>query len=356
MPNGTESPQGDDDRQKYRITVRFGVELLEEGHTAVPNLVLNNYAELGISPAEMMFTIHIWQYWWTERQPFPSLQAVADKMQVSRRQVRNYAQSLKEKALLEVHERYAPGLGQTTSEYDFTRFFQRILEVSHKKSVTPRKDLSEGGRKYLSGGPRKDPSSEEYTGEKDPFEEDATLISNNRQTRTRHKTIDPQSYGKLRVRTNVDNFVAPEPEPVDDGEEEAESAPPAARPGMAKLAAVLDQRQLRPLTPSPRSPGVGRGRPPKAPDYLAATMEDLSAKLHDDAPRSSLTQAVRLWKASGLPEDKFVQRLYEAKSITQQQGSVQGRPAKADTQLRNRVPYFFAVVEDLVGLKDQAQA
>src|SRR5215218_6224375 len=170
----------DDDRQKYRITVRFGVQLLEDGHTAVPNLVLNHYAKLGISPAEMMFTIHIWQYWWTEKQPYPSLQAVADKMQVSRRQVRNYVQGLKEKQLLEVHERYVPGLGQTSSEYDFTQFFQRILEAARAgegtprkdSSTPPRKDPSEGGRKIISEAPRKDSSSEEYEGEEYPVEED----------------------------------------------------------------------------------------------------------------------------------------------------------------------------------------
>ena len=83
-------------------------------------------------------------------------------------------------------------------------------------------------------------------------------------------------------------------------------------------------------------------------------MADISAKLHDDNPRSSLTRAVKLWKASGLPEDKFVQRLYEARSVTQQQGSVRGKPAKEDAQLTNRMPYFFAVVEDLLGLKHHA--
>jgi hypothetical protein len=83
-------------------------------------------------------------------------------------------------------------------------------------------------------------------------------------------------------------------------------------------------------------------------------MADICAKLHDDNPRSSLTRATKLWKGSGLPEDKFVQRLYEARSITSQQGSVRGKPASANKQLINRVPYFFAVVEDLLGLKDSA--
>ena len=77
---GSERPEHEEEQQKYRITVRFGVELLEDGHTAVPNLVLNNYAKLGITPAEMMLAVHIWQYWWTEKQPYPSLQAVADNM------------------------------------------------------------------------------------------------------------------------------------------------------------------------------------------------------------------------------------------------------------------------------------
>ncbi len=83
-------------------------------------------------------------------------------------------------------------------------------------------------------------------------------------------------------------------------------------------------------------------------------MADISAKLHDDTPRSSLTRATKLWKGSGLPEDKFVQRLYEARSITSQQGSVRGKPASTDKHLVNRMPYFFAVLEDLLGQRSAA--
>ena len=126
---------------------------------------------------------------------------------------------------------------------------------------------------------------------------------------------------------------------------------------MASVGEVLAQRlPLQPSSPGRNGAGGGRGRPPKAPPYIAAVMADISAKLHDDNPRSSLTRATKLWKTAGLPEDKFVQRLYEARSVTQQQGSVRGTPAKEDTQLTNRMPYFFAVVEDLLGLKDAGRA
>src|SRR4051812_31799730 len=64
----------------YKISVRFGDQILQAGFTSVPNLVLNHYAELGITPAEMMFIIHMWQFRWTERDPYPSLTTIADRM------------------------------------------------------------------------------------------------------------------------------------------------------------------------------------------------------------------------------------------------------------------------------------
>jgi hypothetical protein len=340
----------DDDRQKYRITVRFGVELLEDGHTAVPNLVLNHYAKLGISPAEMMFTIHIWQYWWTEKQPYPSLQAVADKMQVSRRQVRNYAQSLKEKQLLEVHERYAPGLGQTTSEYDFTRFFQRILELAKRPADTPRKNLSEGGRKEISQAPRNDISSEEYERKSYPVEEDEELISKERNSNL--FLSKPQNGGEstaVRSQRIVDNPPRYIPST-------RHTISPATPTGWAAVGGVLAERRSRAPAPTDRAPS-GRGRPPKAPPYLAATIEEITLRLNDDPShvRSNTTRATKLWKYSGLPEDKFVTSvLYQARSLAQQQGHVTKRAAAGAGGPINRVPYFFAVVEDLLGLKDRA--
>src|SRR5690242_12539367 len=98
--------------RRHTLALRFGDALLQAGHTAIPNLVLDRYAELGISPAEMMFIIHIWRYWWTERNPYPALATVAGRMGVSRRQMTNYTQSLKRKGYLRVRERHMAGSGQ----------------------------------------------------------------------------------------------------------------------------------------------------------------------------------------------------------------------------------------------------
>ncbi len=153
-----------------RIIVRFGDEVLQAGFTSVPNLVLNHYAELGITCAEMMFIVHIWQYWWSEKDPYPSLQTIAARMNVSLRQVHNYVSGLKKKQFLVVNQRFITGRGQTTSEYDFAQLIGTVVKQSQQVIDNPVKDTSPGGMnntspggvKYISGDGVKPIAYEEY--------------------------------------------------------------------------------------------------------------------------------------------------------------------------------------------------
>ena len=82
-------------------------------------------------------------------------------------------------------------------------------------------------------------------------------------------------------------------------------------------------------------------------------MSQLSDELHDDAERSSLGRAVRLWQQSKASEGNFIAAIYAARKITRQQGHVEKRASgeAGDLGLKNRVPYFFSVLEDQLGLK-----
>jgi DNA replication protein len=114
----------------YAIAVRFGDDLLDSGFTAIPNLVLDHYHKLGITTAEMMFVIHIWKFWWLERNPHPSLNSIAETMGITKRQAIRYSASLQEKGFLAVTERHDPDRGQLTNEYDFTTLIQAVRGVS----------------------------------------------------------------------------------------------------------------------------------------------------------------------------------------------------------------------------------
>jgi len=73
---------------------------------------------------------------------------------------------------------------------------------------------------------------------------------------------------------------------------------------------------------------------------------DFSREL-GDAPHgpANVTQALRLWSASGLQEDLFVERLYTARARTR---TAQGRQGHG--HIGNRMAYFFVVLRDLLNL------
>lgn len=309
------------------ITVRFGDAVLQAGHTAVPNLVLKHYAELGITPTEMMFIIHVWQFWWTERQPFPSLNTIAKRMDITRRQARKYTQSLKEKGYLQVHDRFSPSLGQTSSEYDFTPLLQAIVAQAQghdddnttptTDSLPPRNNPSGGGRNYRSEA-RRNPSS---------YEEDTGLI----------KTQKEEDLHNSNIR-----MASPQGE---SGEHRSE--PPPGSRASESVGEILE-----------RLPGKGNGPRRSRPRSETETEEwqtiqdyiiDFARLLGDGAStKSSTTRAYNLFVASKLPVGAFLDKMYQARALTQESSP---KITKMHTDERGysrkaKMAYFFAVLED----------
>lgn len=87
------------------------------------------------------------------------------------------------------------------------------------------------------------------------------------------------------------------------------------------------------------------------PPYIANVINDFSSELHDaEHTRANLTRATRLWQRSGLDEAVFVTEvLYKARAITRAQPGVTKRSAAGG--LVNKMPYYFAVVEGMLGLR-----
>src|SRR5436309_999042 len=77
------------------LVARWGDIILDAGHTAVPNLLLELYSELGISNDQMMLIIHIFNYRWTKKNPHPALSTIAAKMNINRRNCRRHISKLK---------------------------------------------------------------------------------------------------------------------------------------------------------------------------------------------------------------------------------------------------------------------
>jgi hypothetical protein len=72
--------------------------------------------------------------------------------------------------------------------------------------------------------------------------------------------------------------------------------------------------------------------------------------LHDGGHiASNISQARHLMQRAGVSEQALVQAAYEARSITLDTPHITKRAADG---FPNKMPFFFAVVADLLGLKD----
>ena len=99
--------------------------LFAKGYVSVPTLFLHVYGQLKphpLSPAEAMFVVHLMQFKWDERAPFPSHKTLARQMGVSDKQTRRYAASLIEKGYLKRIERTG-----RTNQFDLSPLFDAAM-------------------------------------------------------------------------------------------------------------------------------------------------------------------------------------------------------------------------------------
>lgn len=121
---------------------------------------------------------------------------------------------------------------------------------------------------------------------------------------------------------------------------------------------LIDQRRSsRPTAPRRRGrpPGTGEER-----EELAAYLGDFARELGDAAPlASTITRVLTLFQTAGVPRERWGDTLYQARAITQER-TAQIRTLSADggqgIRRKNKMPYFLAVLADLLGLADEPPA
>jgi hypothetical protein len=95
----------------------------------------------------------------------------------------------------------------------------------------------------------------------------------------------------------------------------------------------------------------------KPPVWLSSYITDFSREFHDEqAIRSNLTRAAHLFARARLDTATFIERLYAARRITQGRGNIRKRVQVGTNRawpagFPNRMPYFFSVLEQLLGVK-----
>ncbi|EDZ9869145.1 TPA: helix-turn-helix domain-containing protein [Klebsiella pneumoniae] len=124
-----------DDKEKidYPETLLsiWGRTILSSGWTTVPNELLKNQAELGISNSELVLIIHLISFMHSaSAKIFPSIDSLAERMNQDRRTIQRTIQRLEDKGLIRKRVRstgkYDIGLSNV---YDISPLMLKIINI-----------------------------------------------------------------------------------------------------------------------------------------------------------------------------------------------------------------------------------
>jgi hypothetical protein len=165
-------------RQDKSKIVQIWGDILDEGFTSVPNILLRYRSKLGIKPHHLALIIDIMSFKWDSENPFPSYSTLAQRANMTDRGIRKTIHELERLNLLIRTQRFDEESGaQITTIFDFRPLIQRLKEEMYKaemkhepgiivNTITSKGegDLKfRGGRNYSSGGGRNYSSSKEYS-------------------------------------------------------------------------------------------------------------------------------------------------------------------------------------------------
>ncbi|MGI6491864.1 MAG: DnaD domain-containing protein [Pelotomaculum sp.] len=115
--------------QEGNITATFGADLLLEGTTAIPNILLKIYTIIGVTDFQMMLLIHLIRLHVEEKELLPSPERIAEFMESEPARIRKELDLLLEKNILAVSRFYDSSQNLIMEGYDFEPLFLRISDI-----------------------------------------------------------------------------------------------------------------------------------------------------------------------------------------------------------------------------------
>lgn len=115
--------------QKVNITATFGSDLVLEGFTSIPNILLKIYRRIGISDFQMIILIQLIRLRVEDRNYYPSPEVIAQYMESPPARIKNELADLLEKEIIAVSEYYDNDKNVIFNGYDFDPLFLKVSDV-----------------------------------------------------------------------------------------------------------------------------------------------------------------------------------------------------------------------------------
>ena len=118
--------------KEYRegnVTSAFGTDLMMQGFTNIPNILLKHYKSMGITDTEMLLIIQLLRIHSEEKDFFPTPEILSGYMQSDISLIENDLASLIEKDILAITKYYDEKHDMIIIGYDFEPLFEAVSEV-----------------------------------------------------------------------------------------------------------------------------------------------------------------------------------------------------------------------------------
>ena len=138
---------------------KWGKPVMKLGFTVLPSLLFRAQRRLGLNPTQLDVLVQLADYWWDEaRKPYPSKQALGERLGLSPRQIQRYIAELEQAGLVTRIERTAPHRGKLSNSYDLSGLVKRLKDLepefrkveeeakSRRRQVSRRGGLRAGGK------------------------------------------------------------------------------------------------------------------------------------------------------------------------------------------------------------------
>lgn len=109
---------------------KWGAKVIGLGFCILPSLLLRAQRRLGLSPTQLAVLIQLADFWWDAgRKPFPKKADLAQRLNLSERQVQRYIAELETAGLVRRIERRAVHRGKISNEYDLQGLVDKLAEI-----------------------------------------------------------------------------------------------------------------------------------------------------------------------------------------------------------------------------------
>jgi hypothetical protein len=304
--------------------------ILSYGFVQLPKLVL--YARNLSRDAKLLYAVLL-GYAWQEHRCWPGYTRLCHDLDASENMVRKYMRELEAVHLLSQHRR---GLGKSNM-YTLHDLRTAKIEVQdpHKNAV------QEPQESHDNEEPGKQQTEQEQAGirnsNRSPL---ANKAPGNERLLTQAPLVSTAKKGSVLQSVagrETEAFPIAEASPVASSNEASGKATAQRKKGIAQAHQLTAKRRNTPV-------------------WLSGSIVDFSREFHDEAATTSnITRAAHLFERTGMDPDAFLAQTYAARRITQGRANIQKRAAVGKNPswphgFPNRMPYFFRVLEDLLGV------